>query len=323
MYVKTAIVCLWFVTSYALLVFMAAAWWQALPLAISLGLAMAAIGFNIQHDGAHGAYSNFRWINRLSALTLDMLGGSSYAWDRSHNSIHHTYANITGHDEDINLGLLGRLSPHQKRLRIHRFQHLYLWVLYGFLAIKWQVYDDFRDILKGRIGGQQLVRPTGWDLVVFISGKSAFFSLALLIPALSCGVGVTIVFYFVATFVQGVTLSVVFQLAHCVENAEFPVPDDETGQIENAWAIHQVQTTVDFARNNRLISWFTGGLNFQIEHHLFPRICHVNYPAISGLVEKTCRELGINYAVHPTFFAGIASHFRWLRRMGQLDTTDQ
>jgi linoleoyl-CoA desaturase len=171
MYVKTAVIFCWFVTSYTLLVFVASTWWLALLLAISLGLAMAAVGFNIQHDGGHQAYSNFPWINKLSALTLDLLGGSSYAWNRKHNSSHHTYANITGHDDDINIGYLGRLSPHQRHLKLHRFQHFYLWVLYGMMAIKWHVYDDFRDVIRGRISGHAFERPKGWDFIVFIAGK--------------------------------------------------------------------------------------------------------------------------------------------------------
>ena len=319
MYVKTALIFSWFVMSYAMLVFVTSTWWQALPLAISLGFAMAAVGFNIQHDGGHRAYSNYSCINKLMALTLDLLGGSSYAWDRKHNSIHHTYVNITGHDSDINIGFLGRLSPHQRRRKLHRFQHYYLWVLYGFMGIKWQVYDDFRDVLLGRIDGHAFVRPKGWDLIVFIVGKLVFFSVAFVIPMLVCGAWAVLLFYGVATFAQSLTLSVVFQLAHCVEDAEFPLPENGTGQIENAWAVHQVETTVDFARKNRLVAWFTGGLNFQIEHHLFPRICHVNYPMISNLVEETCSEFGINYVAHRTFFAGVASHFRWLRRMGMPD----
>jgi linoleoyl-CoA desaturase len=164
-----------------------------------------------------------------------------------------------------------------------------------------------------------VARPKGWDLVVFIAGKVVFFTAALVIPLLLYPAWVVLLCYFAAAFVEGVTLSIVFQLAHAVEEADFPMPAGETGRIENDWAVHQVETTVDFARTDRFVSWFTGGLNFQIEHHLFPRICHVNYPAISKVVEETCREFGIRYVVHKTFFAGMASHFRWLRRMGTAD----
>lgn len=320
MYLKTVIILGWFAATYISLVFWATTWWQGLLLAISLGLSTAAIGFNIQHDGGHQAYSDRRSINRLMAMTLDMLGGSSYIWDQKHNVIHHTYANITGFDADIELGILGRLSPHQPWLRFHRLQHFYLWVLYGFVAIKWQVYDDFRDLIKGKIGEQSFPRPKGADLGLFIVGKVVFVALAFVLPMMLHGVGPVLLFYSIAVFIQGVTLSVVFQLAHCVEGADFPMPNTESGKIENDWAVHQVETTVDFARKSRLVSWFTGGLNFQIEHHLFPRICHLHYPAISKLVEETCQEFGIRYRTHEKLSSSIASHYRWLRQMGMDNT---
>jgi linoleoyl-CoA desaturase len=127
-----------------------------------------------------------------------------------------------------------------------------------------------------------------------------------------------LIYYATAAMVVGITLSVVFQLSHVVEEAEFVAPT-EANRIENAWAIHQVESTVDFARRSKLAAWLLGGLNFQIEHHLFPRICHVHYPAMSKIVEQTCKDFGIEYHEHPSFAAGVASHFRWLRTMGRAD----
>ncbi len=320
MYVKTALLLACFVASYALLVFVAETWWHALPLAIVLGLATAAIGFNVQHDGGHRAYSNHDWVNKMMAMTLDVIGGSSYHWHWKHDIYHHTYVNITGHDTDVDLGGLGRLSPHRRRLWFYRWQQYYLWPLYGLMAINWHLVGDFRDMIPGRIGEHRLPRPKGWDLAVFVAGKVSFFAVAFGIPLLFHPVWVVASFYAAATVVLGLVLSVVFQLAHCVEEAEFPLPQPGTGQIENAWAIHQVETTVDFARRSRAAAWLLGGLNFQIEHHLFPRICHVHYPAISKLVEQTCRDLGVRYSEHKSFWSGVASHFRWLRRMGMSDT---
>jgi len=316
MYLKTTVLLALLATSYVLLVFVAQAWWQGLPLAILLGLAIAAIGFNIQHDGGHHAYSRFAWINRLMAMTLDLIGGSSYLWRWKHAVIHHTYPNITGHDTDVDLGILGRLTPHQEPLRFHRWQHYYLWPLYGLMAIKWHLYDDFRDAIVGHIGGHRVPRPTGWELAIFLGGKAIFFALAFVIPLLVHSPWVVLLFYGVVVVVLGMVLSVVFQLAHCVAEAEFPLPHEDTGRIENSWAIHQLQTTVDFARASRVVTWLLGGLNFQIEHHLFPQICHVNYPALSKLVEQTCREFQLKYTEHKSVWAGITSHFRWLRQMG-------
>jgi linoleoyl-CoA desaturase len=317
MYRKMAIILTWFALSYTLLVFVAYAWWQAVPLAISLGLSMAAIGFNVQHDGGHHASSDRNWVNKLAALSLDLIGGSSYVWHWKHGILHHTYVNIAGHDDDIDLGFLARLTPHRKRLKIHRFQHWYMWALYGFAAMKWQLFDDFYNIGSGRIGSSRLPRPRGWDLLTFLAGKAVFISLAFAIPLLLHRWWVVCLFYAAVSCVTGLVLGVVFQLAHCVEQADFPLPAEDTGRMENAWAVHQVQTTVNFARKSRLAAWLFGGLNFQIEHHLFPRICHVNYPALSRLVEETCREFGVRYAVHRSFWAGIVSHYRWLRRLGR------
>lgn len=319
MYLKTGILLAAFATAYVLLVFFAAVWWQAVPLALLLGFLAAAIGFNVQHDGGHGGYSNHHFVNRMAAMTLDLLGGSSYMWARKHNSLHHTYANIDGHDDDINLGPLGRLSPRQKRLRFHRLQHFYLWALYGFLPSKWHVIDDFRDLVRGKIGEHRIQRPKGWDLVVFFGGKALFFTLAWGIPMMYHPWWVVLGVYFSVTYVMGIVLSVVFQLAHCVEEAEFPEPNEDTARMESDWAVHQVQTTVDFARSNRILSWLIGGLNFQIEHHLFPHICHTHYPAIAPLVEQTCHEFGLRYTAQPTLRAGLVSHYRWLRRMGSTE----
>jgi linoleoyl-CoA desaturase len=321
MYLKTAIILAAFVGLYLLLVFVAATWWQALPLAILLGLSMAAIGFNIEHDGGHQSYSNYAWVNRLMAMTMDLIGASSYVWRWKHVVIHHTYVNITGHDADIDLGLLGRLTPHQKRFGFHRWQHFYLWPLYGVNVIKWHLYDDFRDVMLGRIGSHRMPRPKRWELVSFISAKALFLTMAFVVPLLVHRIWIVFLFYGATVLVAGVVVSVVFQLAHCVEEAEFPLPREDSSSVENAWAIHQVETTVDFARRSRVESWLLGGLNFQIEHHLFPRVCHVNYPAISKVVEQTCREFGVTYREHISFRAGLASHFRWLRRMGTPTTT--
>ncbi len=317
MYVKTAILLSLLAASYVLLVFYASTWWQAVPLAILLGLVTAGIGFNIQHDAGHQAYSKHPWVNKLMSMTLDLVGGSSYIWHWKHAVVHHTYVNITGHDTDIDLGVLARLSPHQKRYKLHRWQHFYLWPLYGFLAIKWHLLSDFLEVTTGRLGLHRFPRPRGWDLALFVGGKVTFFTLAFVIPLLFHSVGTVLLFYAVAAVALGILLSIVFQLAHAVEQAEFPLPRPDTGRIDNAWAIHQVETTVDFARRNRVVAWLLGGLNFQIEHHLFPRICHVNYPAISKVVEETCREYGVRYNEHQSFCSGVASHFRWLRGMGQ------
>src|SRR5689334_13948039 len=195
MYLKTAIILVLFFSIYFLLVFAATTWWQAVPLAMLLGLSMAAIGFNIEHDGSHQAYSNNARINCLMAMTMDLIGASSYVWHWKHVVVHHTYTNLTGHDADIELGFLGRLTPHQKRFTFHRWQQFYLWPLYGANVIKWHLFDDFRDVLLGRIGSRRMPRPKRWELVGFICAKALFITMAFALPVLLHRVWVVFLFY--------------------------------------------------------------------------------------------------------------------------------
>lgn len=317
LYLKGAIALSWMAASYVLLVFVAATWWQAVLAAASLGAAIACVGFNVMHDGAHNAFSRRVWVNKLAARTLDLLGGSSYIWARKHNTVHHTYANITGYDDDIDVGFLGRMSPEQKWLPFHRYQHLYIWPFYGLVPFKWFFLDDYRDVLRARIGEYRIARPRGWDLALFVGGKIVFIGLAFAIPLLRHPLESVALGYLGVFAVEGVVMGVVFQLAHCVGDAAFPMPDGSSGRMATGWAAHQVETAVDYARNSRFVTWFVGGLNYQIEHHLLPQISHVHYPAIAGIVERTCREFGLRYKARPTLTAAIVAHYKWLREMGK------
>ena len=314
MYAKSALVLSVWGSLYAILVFASTSWWQAVPLAALLGLASAAIGFNIAHDGGHKAYSRHRWINRAAAATLDLVGGSSVQWRWKHGVLHHQFVNLAGYDTDIDVGVLGRLSPFQKHRSFHRWQHLYMWPLYGFLALKWHLVDDFKDAVTGLLGKSSAPRLKPKDLLGMLFGKLVFFGIVFAIPSLFHPFWMVAVFYVGANFVQGLALSLVFQLAHAVEGSAFPpVPRDR--RMDASWAVHQIRTTSDFCRGNRLLTWLLGGLNFQIEHHLFPQIGHVHYPALSRLVEQACLQRGIEYHEHRTFQAGVKAHFRWLKRM--------
>lgn len=317
MYVKTAVLLVWFGASYLLLLLAAETWWQGALLSLSLGLAMAGIGFGIEHDGNHGAYSSHPAVNRLMGFTLDLLGGSSYLWRFKHNVSHHTFTNLAGADDDLDVGPIARLAPPQRHHFFHRLQQWYLWVLYGFLAPKWHFIDDFKGLALGRVAIIRVPAPRGWNLVELALGKGLFFGWALLIPALLHPWWAVLITYTGTSLVVGFVLSVVFQLAHCVEEADFPEPSVGQNRLPDAWAVHQVQTTVDFAPRSRLLTWYVGGLNFQIEHHLFPHVCHVHYPRIAALVEISCAEFGVRYTAQKSVFGAVASHWRWLRRMGQ------
>jgi linoleoyl-CoA desaturase len=314
MALKTGTILIWLVTSYALLVFSHASWWQASLLAVSLALAVAGTGFAIQHDANHGAYPGNVVVNRFMGFTLDLLGASSYLWHWKHNIFHHTYTNIEGADHDLNAKPFGRLAPDQTRYGGHRFQHIYMWALYGFMLPKWHLVDDFQNALEARIDDNRIPRPRGGDLVQLLAGKAVFLAWALVIPMFFHRWWVVLVFYGATSFMVGLLLAVVFQLSHCIEEADFP---PQGANVPEGWARHQVHTTVDFARTNRALTWYLGGLNYQIEHHLFPKVCHLDYPRISGIVEDVCTQYGVRYVAHDSMHGALASHWRWLRRMGR------
>lgn len=316
MIVKSILFLSWFALSWVGLVFFATEIWHAVLLAMSLGLAIAAIGMGVQHDANHGAYSRFPVVNFAMGLSLDIMGVSGFIWRQKHNVIHHTYTNVEGVDFDLDFGFVARLTHEQRRRPWHRYQHIYIWPLYGLLLPKWVMVDDFVHLATGRTGLHKLPKLSPTDLAIFAAGKIFFFSWAIAIPALLHPIGLVLAFLFLAVFTMGVTLSTVFQLAHCVGEAEFPLPPRDEATVPMEWCAHQLSTTVDFARDNRILTWFLSGLSCQVEHHLFPKVCHLHYPALSRIVEEVAEKHGIRYRANRTFRSAIASHYRMLRELG-------
>jgi linoleoyl-CoA desaturase len=318
MHVKTAVILLWFAASYALLLLAGgASAWLAVALTLSVAFATAGIGFSVMHDANHGAYARSRRANRAWGFALDFVGASSYVWNFKHNVLHHTYANVDGMDADVDAGPFLRLAPSQRRRALHRGQHLYAWLLYGVLALKWWFVDDVLDVLRGRLAGHPFPRPRGAELAGYLLGKAVFVGWSVGVPLLVFRSAWAVGLFVLGSMVLGVVLSTVFQLAHTVPSAEFHAAGSRDQRLPAGWAEHQVRATVDFAPASRLLGWYVGGLNFQVEHHLFPDVCHTNYPAVASIVQATCAEWGVPYRSQPTLRAALASHYRFLRALGR------
>lgn len=316
MYLKTALILIWVPVFYVLLVFYADTLLTAALAAFALAQGFILVGLNIMHDGNHGSFSSNKKINRIMGFTLDLAGGSAMIWRQKHNILHHTYTNIEGVDEDLHTSGILRLSPNQAKRSWHRFQHLYAVLVYGFLTLTWVLTNDMRKLVSGRILDYRLPRASRTDLAVMFLGKGLYLGYMIALPLFFHPFLHVAIAFVGMHIVQGVTLSLVFQLAHAMEENTFPVPDSETQAIENEWAIHEVETTANFAPNNKLATLYLGGLNFQIEHHLFPKVCHVHYPAIGRIVKETCAEFSVPYHSYPTITSAVAAHFRFLRAMG-------
>ncbi len=317
MYLKTVLILVWTLASYSLLMFAAVNWWQAILLAIGLALGMGGIAFNIQHDANHGGYSRNRRVNQCLRLCLDLIGGSSYVWYWKHNIVHHTYTNVSGLDVDVDIEPFLRLAPDQKHKWYHRGQHVYIWFLYGLLPVNWQFWADYRDLMNGHVGGQPFPKPSKGELAITLTGKAFFYFWSLVLPLLLHPTLAVLGLYALTSFTLGIVLTTVFQLAHCVEEADLLTVDRDAPVLPVAWAEHQVRTTANFAPGSRILTWYLGGLNYQIEHHLFPKVCHIHYPALSPIVAQTCREYGIPYQSHSTLWQALMSHLSRLRRLGQ------
>ena len=276
------------------------------------------IGFCVQHDANHGAYFRSRRFNHLVGWTSDaLLGFSSYAWRVKHNVAHHTYTNVDGYDDDINQTPFARLMPSQPQRSWYRLQHIYIWALYSMMVIRWQTGADVAALAKGRIGNTKMRAPKRWDLAGMIAGKLIFVTWAIVVPLLVYPWWVVAAGYVAFAMITSLITATTFQLAHCVEEATFTTAE-ELGAAKTPWAVHEVETTVDFCPRNAVLTWMLGGLNYQIEHHLFPRVPHTHYPRIAAIVRRNAEKHGVRYTAQPSLWAALRSHQRHLRSLGRL-----
>lgn len=280
----------------------------------TLGFVTSLICCNFCHDVIHGSYFSSPKVNRLFGYIYDVNGLSSCLWKITHNLRHHTYTNIAGFDEDIDKAILLRLSPKDEIYTFHRYQQLYAFPLYLLSSLNWAYYTDCKYLIDEAKKGNV---PKA-EIVIFVTLKilNILIFLALPLLLLSAPWWQIVVGFLCMHFVGGFFSAIVFQLAHVVENVAFPQPDDE-GNIPTIWAIHEMQTTSNFATNNQFCCWLTGGLNHQIEHHLFPYICHIHYPEISSIVKQTAKEFNVPYHEQPTFLKAMLSHYNTLKRFGR------
>ncbi len=318
MMIKTVVLLGFYLLSYGLLISGLFAWPAMLLLWFFMGIGMAGIGFSVSHDALHGAYSSNNTVNKLLGYTFDLLGANGYIWKITHNVVHHTYTNIYEHDEDLEVAAFIRLSPHAAYKPIHKIQHILAFIAYGFASLFWVFVKDYKHFLMSNIGPyENKNHPLSEWITLFVT-KLIYYGYILVIPYLVLSISwwQLLIGFLILHLTSGVILGVIFQLAHVVEGTEHPTENEE-GNIENAWAIHQMETTSDFAHDNKILCWYIGGLNYQIEHHLFPKICSIHYPQISSITRQIAKNHDVPYHYQPTLRAAIRSHYRTLKRFGK------
>jgi linoleoyl-CoA desaturase len=317
LHAKAAAVLITVVASYATLLAGGLPWFARLAAVPFLLVSLIMVATNVMHDANHRAFfAGSKQANNLVGYASDLLGVSSVLWRIKHD-IHHASPNVQGVDPDIDQGIVARLAPEQERLWWHRSQHRYLWPLYGLLGVQWLLVSDFTDLLRGRIGDQSLKGlGIGTRAGIFL-GKALHVSWAIALPMLWYPWWAVAFGYLASSWCIGIVLSVTFQVAHCVDAAEFLLPETPRRGDDFVW--HQMRTTVNVAPNNSLLGRFRslilGGLDYQIEHHLAPEVPHTAYAAMALRLKQSCTALDVTYRSHPNVWGAIRSHHRWLRSM--------
>lgn len=294
--------------------------WAMLACYAVMGLGTAGIGLSIMHDANHGSYSNKNWVNNMLGLTLNMVGGHAFNWKVQHNVLHHTYTNVHEVDEDISPRGVLRMAPGSAWKPFHRWQHMYAWFFYGLLTFVWIVFKDYDRLARyekdGLVKKQKTTAAKEWVVLLFT--KIFYTGYVFVLPLVLLPFSFWQIFlgFFVMHYIAGFILAIIFQPAHVIEGTEYPMPDED-GNLENNWAIHQLHTTTNFGHRHKLFSWYVGGLNYQVEHHLFPNICHVHYRKIASIVESTAKEFGLPYKSKDTFLQALIAHTKLLKELGK------
>jgi len=316
---KAAIMlCVYLVPFVMILIFPMSAWLLIL-LSVVMGIGMSGVGMAVMHDGLHGSFSKKGWLNKLFGNTMYLIGGNVFNWKMQHNIFHHTFTNINGYDEDIRSRVVIRMSHEEPLKKFHRFQYLYVFFFYSLMTLSKLVGDFFQlhDYNKSGVTKEQNAKPK-LETFKLILSKALYIIIAIGLPMLLTSFlwWQILLGFLVMHLTAGLIMSSIFQMAHVVEGADQPIPD-ANGNIDNEWAIHELLTTANFAKENRLLSWYIGGLNFQIEHHLFPNISHTHYRKIAPIVKETAKEFGLPYNEKKTFLHALISHIKMLKELGR------
>ncbi len=324
MYIKTAVMLSMYFVPYLIIVtgLTASHLWLFYGLCLLMGAGIVGIGTSVMHDSNHGAYAHNKTVNTLLGGVLNLLGGYARNWRIQHNILHHTYTNIEGLDQDIEAGVLLRMSPAKPLLKHHKYQHIYAWFVYSLMNLYWVTAKDYIMLVRYRKSGLLAKEKISFarGILELTLLKVVYVLYMIVLPVLFSGIAWQhiVLGIVLMQFIAGFSLACIFQPAHVIETSDFAEPDDKR-KMENNWAVHQILNTADFAPNNKLVCWYIGGLNFQIEHHLFPHICHIHYPRIARIVAAVAAEHGIPYQVMPTFRSALYAHGKMLKILGSTE----
>lgn len=321
MWPKTGVMLALYFVPWALIAFgVTGGGWAFWVAEIAMGFGLAGVGLNVLHDANHGSLTSSKRLNDAISKVVDFIGGNSVMWRIQHNVLHHTFTNVDGLDEDISVPYVMRFSPNRPHLFVHRFQWLYAWGFYAIMTLYWLTIKDFVSLMRYRNSGllarsgSSFGRVLGWLVVT----KVVQFGYVLGLPLAFSGLSAAQILlgWVVMHAISGLTLASIFQPAHVLEDHAFEVAQSG-GQLPEDSFTHQLQTTANFGTRSRLLTWLCGGLNHQIEHHLFPHVCHIHFPKLAPIVKRTAEEFGLPYRASTSFAGALWLHTRMLWQLGR------
>lgn len=306
------------VLSYGALLASGGAPLAALAAAVAFAMSVLFLAVNIGHDAAHETLVRRRGLNHaIQFACFSLMGVDAYLWRFRHVVSHHVFPNVNGSDIDIDRNPFLRLSPNQPWRPRFRHQHLYAPLVYCFVALHSIWVQDYAYLFKRELANAKGIRHPWPRFVEFAAGKLVHVTVALAIPMLVLPLAwwQVAIGYVAALGVMSLLFVIALVGTHFSTQAAFPEPD-AAGRIRHGFAEHALVTSVDWEPQSRLAGFFAGGANTHAAHHLFPRVAHVHYRRLSGLIAEVAARCQAPY--HRTSLAGmVADHLRFLRQMGR------
>jgi linoleoyl-CoA desaturase len=291
--------------------------WRFVALYLIGGLAQTFLLLNIAHDSNHNAISSVPSVNKLLNYVFDVCGISSYMWRILHHRGHHSCINLQGEDDALTGRGIFRFTPHEPRARFHRFQHIYALLFYAMFSLDYVFIRDFEAFFFPTHDYLRRTKHPAREYAILFAGKALYVTYMLILPVVVLHKPILLVAlaFVLVHLIIGLTVSLVFQTTHTVDSTYFPATRSE---FDNG-VYHIFATTADYATENPVVGWLTGGLNHHIAHHLCPFVCHTHYAPLTRIVKQTAEEFGVPYRQHPTMTRAIVHHLILLKQLGNED----
>ena len=288
-------------------------------LSFTMGLGLSGVGLCIMHEANHGAYNKKKFINYLAGSIINIMGSHRYLWQLRHNGLHHVYTNMFDYDYDMARTFLIRHSRDWERKWYHRYQHIYALLIYFNYTLIWILVYDWIHLVEfyGKVGTKKNKAIPIHVIISIFFWKMVHLYLMIVLPymVLDLALWQVLIGFVTMHWTLSAIIGVTFQVNHTIEGT-VNIEADAQGVIQESWAKQMVKTSFNFSTKNKAVTYFLGGLNFQIEHHLFPKMSYSHFFAIKPMVKEVLEKHGYTYNDCGSWLNAILMHLKYLKRLG-------